>query len=111
MWRGLCWHFFLTLPYRYSPSALCCSLRYVNNIFIPLSLTFLLAYSVAAAFLHVYDLTIATMLLCFCEDYKYHSVDELSKTADHDEVGDRVCAGKTLTLPSPIGPIAGVLFF
>eukprot|EP00750_Incisomonas_marina_P010993 INCI16328.9.p1 GENE.INCI16328.9~~INCI16328.9.p1 ORF type:complete len:1224 (+),score=199.72 INCI16328.9:164-3835(+) len=75
-----CW---LRLDSIYSDSS---NETYVDNIFIPLSLTFLLAFSVASAFLHVYDLTIATMLLCFCEDYKYHSVDELSKTADHDEV-------------------------
>jgi len=66
------------------------SASYVNNVFIPSTLTFLLAYAVAAAFLHVYDLAIATILLCFCEDFRYHSVDDASKSADHDEV--RACS-------------------
>jgi hypothetical protein len=59
---------------------------YVTNSFIPVTLTAILAYGVASAFLHVYDLAIATILLCFCEDFKFHSVGEPSKTADHDEV-------------------------
>ena len=32
----------------------------------------LLGYGCAAAFLHVYDLAIGTILLCFCEDFKVH---------------------------------------
>ena len=44
---------------------------FVSNSFIPVTLTGILAFGVASAFLHVYDLAIATILLCFCEDYKY----------------------------------------
>ena len=44
---------------------------YVSNTFIPVTLSGLIAFGVASAFLHVYDLAIATILLCFCEDYKY----------------------------------------
>eukprot|EP00591_Stephanopyxis_turris_P010664 CAMPEP_0195527514 /NCGR_PEP_ID=MMETSP0794_2-20130614/29231_1 /TAXON_ID=515487 /ORGANISM="Stephanopyxis turris, Strain CCMP 815" /LENGTH=1048 /DNA_ID=CAMNT_0040658435 /DNA_START=444 /DNA_END=3590 /DNA_ORIENTATION=+ len=62
------------------------SLTYVTNSFIPVTLTGLLAFGVASAFLHVYDLAIATILLCFCEDYKFHNVGEPSKVMDHDEV-------------------------
>ena len=43
---------------------------YVSNSFIPVTLTGILAFGVASAFLHVYDLAIATILMCFCEDYK-----------------------------------------
>jgi hypothetical protein len=59
---------------------------YVSNSFIPVTLVGIISFGVAAAFLHVYDLAIATILLCFCEDYKYHSVGEASKLADQDEV-------------------------
>ncbi len=52
--------------------------------------TFLLAWAVSASFLYVYDLAIATILLCFCEDYRYHSVDDTSKKSDHEEVGGRM---------------------
>lgn len=62
------------------------SVYYVTNSFIPVTLTGILAFGVASAFLHVYDLAIATILLCFCEDYKYHNVGEASKVSDHDEV-------------------------
>lgn len=59
---------------------------YITNTFIPVTLVGLLAFGIASAFLHVYDLAIATILLCFCEDYKYHNVGEASKMHDHDEV-------------------------
>lgn len=59
---------------------------HVNNVWIPVILTFLLSFGVAEAFLHVYDLAIATILLCFCEDFRYHNVEEASRHDDHAEV-------------------------
>jgi len=58
----------------------------VNNRAIPLCLVALLGYGCAAAFLHVYDLSIGTILLCFCEDFKVHKVDDPSATQLHAEV-------------------------
>jgi len=58
----------------------------VNNRVIPVALVALLAYGCAAAFLHVYDIAIGTILLCFCEDYKVHMVDDPTQTDLHMEV-------------------------
>jgi len=58
----------------------------VTNRAIPLSLVALLAYGSAAAFLHVYDLAIGTILICFCEDFKVHQVDDRTQEAMHREV-------------------------
>jgi len=58
----------------------------VNNKFMPLILIALLGYFCAAAFLHVYDLAIASILLCFCEDYKVHQIDEPTAKQLHKEV-------------------------
>merc|ERR1712048_878178 len=58
----------------------------VTNRAIPLCLVALLGYGCAAAFLHVYDLAIGTILLCFCEDFKVHKVDDPSETQLHAEV-------------------------
>jgi len=58
----------------------------VTNRAIPLFLVGLLGYGCAAAFLHVYDLAIGTILLCFCEDYKVHKVDDPNEVDLHMEV-------------------------
>jgi len=58
----------------------------VNNKFLPLVLIGVLGYFCAAAFLHVYDLAIATILLCFCEDYKVHQVGDPHFPDLHKEV-------------------------
>jgi hypothetical protein len=59
---------------------------YVKNSWIPTVLTFGLAWAVSSSFLYIYDLAIATILMCFCEDYRYHNVGDKDKVQDHDEV-------------------------
>jgi len=60
--------------------------RVVNNKVIPCVLVALLGYGCGAAFLYVYDLAIASILLCFCEDYKVHQVDDPHFPDLHKEV-------------------------
>ena len=81
------------------------SCSYVNNVWIPVVLTFLLSFGVAEAFLHVYDLAIATILLCFCEDYKYHNVESAERSEDHDEDSLR-CPATAIRAAAAL-PVAG----
>jgi len=60
--------------------------RVVANKILPVVLTGILAYAVASAFLYVYDLAISSILLCFCEDYKIHNVDDPHHPEMHKEV-------------------------
>merc|ERR1711939_930214 len=60
--------------------------RVVNNKIVPCVLVTFLGYFCGAAFLYVYDLAIATILLCFCEDYKVHQVGDPQFPDLHKEV-------------------------
>lgn len=60
--------------------------RVVSNKMYPTVFTGILAYAVASAFLYVYDLAISSILLCFCEDYKIHNVDDPHYPKMHREV-------------------------
>jgi len=53
---------------------------------VPVVIIGTLGYFCAASFLHVYDLAIQSILLCFCEDYKVHQVGEATQKELHKEV-------------------------
>lgn len=57
----------------------------VSNKFFPLFVVSILCYVIASAFLHVYDLAIQTILLCFCEDYNVHNLDQKTDVQLHRE--------------------------
>jgi hypothetical protein len=53
----------------------------LNSVLIPLAVVFLLSYTVASMFLSVYQLTIETILICFCEDREKHKGTRVRPTA------------------------------
>merc|ERR1711964_129396 len=57
----------------------------VSNKFFPLFVVTIMCFTCASAFLHVYDLAIQTILLCFCEDYNVHNIDDPSSVQLHRE--------------------------
>ena len=57
----------------------------VSNKFFPLFVVSILCFTIASAFLHVYDLAIQTILLCFCEDYNVHNLDQKTDVQLHRE--------------------------
>lgn len=57
----------------------------VSNKFFPLFVVAILCFIISSAFLHVYDLAIQTILLCFCEDYNVHNLDQKTDVQLHRE--------------------------
>ena len=53
----------------------------VTLTFIPILLGGFLSYVCARSFLFVYDMTIQTILLCFCEDCRVHQIEESTDLA------------------------------
>jgi len=53
----------------------------VSNHFFPVLLGGFVSYLCARSFLFVYDMTIKTILLCFCEDCRVHQIEESTELA------------------------------
>jgi len=64
----------------------------------PVIVTAIIAYFATTNFLNVYDLSIASVLLCFCEDYRMHVKTGKSHMAFMSQsLRNAVIGGKTLT--------------